>query len=199
MSRNRIRNRDHINTDKKPKRLKRIVQLAIFAAVAVTAVLLLRINALAVFNEDKAMRFSEYSASHTIENSVLFVGTYLININAMSDEIYQKAQESQSESNQLEIYYKSELADGSWFDVTDAEKLSDIMDSAKIVSETELADLFVQYYVGADGSVTDVMNDSEVNPFDLPDPYNLSKLKELEPLWLQYTNSTTADEIDQET
>ena len=120
MSRNRIRNRDHMNTDKKPKRLKRIVQLAIFAAVAVTAVLLLRINALAVFNEDKAMRFSEYSASHTIDNSVLFVGTYLININAMSDEIYQKAQESQSESNQLEIYYKSELADGSWFDETES-------------------------------------------------------------------------------
>ena len=138
------------NKKDKKKITRRILQAGLIA-VAVTAVLLIRRNALAIFNEDKAMRFSEYSSSHTIDNSVLFMGTYLININAMSDELYEKAQESQSESNQMEVYYKSELANGSWFDVTDAEKLSDIMDSGKVVSETELADLFVQYYVGADG------------------------------------------------
>ncbi|MBO5551453.1 MAG: hypothetical protein J5966_05790 [Lachnospiraceae bacterium] len=178
--------------------VKRMIQAGIIAAVAAAAVFAVRIRALAVFNEEKAMRFSEYSSSHTIDDSVMFIGTYLININSMTDELYAKAQESQSESNQTEVYYKSELADGSWFDVTDGEKLTDIMDTGKIVSEDELADLFVQYYVGADGAVIDVMTDSEVNPFDLPDPYNLSKLKELEPLWLQYTNSSSAEEIDQE-
>ncbi|MCR5774427.1 MAG: hypothetical protein K6G42_05025, partial [Lachnospiraceae bacterium] len=178
--------------------LKRIAQLSVVAVVAVVAVIIMRRNALALFNEQTAMHYSEYSSSHTIENSVLFVGTYLININAMTDELYQKAQDSASESNQTNIYYKSELADGAWFDVTDAETLTDIMNNSTAVSESDLADLYVQYYVGADGVMVDVMDDSEVNPFDVPDPYNLSKLKELEPLWLYYTSSTSADEISQE-
>ncbi|MCR5748252.1 MAG: hypothetical protein K6G03_11140 [Lachnospiraceae bacterium] len=184
--------------NKKKKTKIRLIQAAVVALIAVTGILLFKNNALALFNAEKAMRYSEYSSSHTIENSVMFIGTYLININAMTDELYEKAQESQSDSNQMDVYYKSELADGAWFNVTNSETLTDIMDDANKVSEAELANLYVQYYVGADGTVTDVMTDSQVNPFDLPDPYNLSKLKELEPLWLIYTGSAEATAIDEE-
>ncbi|MBQ4241809.1 MAG: hypothetical protein II732_03220, partial [Lachnospiraceae bacterium] len=182
--------------DKKAIRTKRIIQIAAVCAIVTGAVLFVRSRALALFNPDDAMRYSEFSSTHTIDNSTLFIGTYLINIGAMTDDLYDKAMNSASESNQTSIYYKSELADGAWFDVTDAETLTDIMNGAESVPESELADLYVQYYVGADGTVKNV-KDEDINPFDIPDPYKLSQLKELEPLWLQYTSSSEANDIDQ--
>lgn len=188
---------DRSGRDKRKLHNKRVLQIAVICILASGIAMLLRSRAMALFNEEEAMTYAEYSATHTIENSTLFVGTYLINISAITDELYQKAMDSASESNQTSIYYKSELADGQWFDVTDSESLTDIMNSAVSVPESELADLYVQYYVGADGAVMSVLEGDEVNPFDIPDPYNLSKLKELEPLWLQYTSSSAADEINQ--
>ncbi|MCR4786231.1 MAG: hypothetical protein K5847_06195 [Lachnospiraceae bacterium] len=182
--------------DKKAIRTKRIIQIAAVCAIVTGAVLFVRSRALALFNPDDAMRYSEFSSTHTIDNSTLFIGTYLINIGAMTDDLYDKAMNSASESNQTSIYYKSELADGAWFDVTDSETLTDIMNGAESVPESELADLYVQYYVGADGTVKNV-KDEDINPFDIPDPYKLSQLKELEPLWLQYTSSSEANDIDQ--
>ena len=182
---------------KKHIHTKRILQISVICALAAAIVLAVKSRALALFNENEAMTYGEYAAANTIENSTLFVGTYLININAMTDELYTKALDSASESNQTSMYYKSELADGQWFDVTDSESLNDIMNTAVAIPESELSELYVQYYVGSDGVVISVLEGDEINPFDIPDPYNLSKLKELEPLWLQYTSSSEADGISQ--
>ncbi len=70
----------------------------------------------AVFDERKAMKFSVYSQRNVIEDSVIFMGTYIIHKDALTDELYEKAEESASESGQDIRYYKSELAGGSWFD-----------------------------------------------------------------------------------
>ena len=155
-------------------------------------------RALALLNEEELVRFSVYSARNNIEVSTLFIGTYLINIEALNDELYEKALNSASESDQMNMYYKSEVGEGLWYDVTEAESLKDIMNSALSVPESELADLFVQYYVGADGIMIDVLDGREVNPFDVPNPYDLSKLAELEPLWTQYTNSAQVSTVSQD-
>ncbi len=183
--------------DKRKYWIKRAAIIAAVCSILAGTVLFTKYRTLAMFDPDEAMTYEEYSSANTIENGVLFMGTYLINITAMTDELYEKAQQSASDSNQTSIYYKSELADGAWFDVTDAETLTDIMNGAEAVPESELADLYVQYYVGADGTVTDVLEGDEINPFDIPDPYNLSKLKELEPLWMIYTGSASSEDIDQ--
>ncbi len=177
----------------------RILQIIVILIVVGAVTLgLFRSRAFALFNAKDAMRYSEYAASHTIENSTIFYGTWLISMSAMTDELYQKAEESAQDSNQTEMYYKSELAGGSWFNVTDAEGLSDIMNTGDIIDESELANLYVQYFVGPDGSVTDVKNGSSVCPFDIPDPYKLSKLPELQTLWIQYASSAEADSIDED-
>ncbi len=174
---------------------KRIIQILIILTIVGIGGAYYARNAMAIFNENRAMRFSQYSATHTIENSTLFVGTYLINLAGNTDALYQKALDSASESGQNNKYYKSELAGGAWFDVSDAEKLTDISDTGQQISTAELADLFVQYYVGADGVVIDVMTGDAINPFNVPDPYKLSRLPELEPLWIQYAGSSEEDSI----
>lgn len=180
------------------KFIRRIAQAAIVLGCIVAGFVLVRKNTMASFDPSEAMKYSQYASNHTIEDSTLFIGTYLISMEALTDELYQKAQTSASDSGQSDMYYKSELASGSWFNVSDAEGLSDIMETGDIISEDELADLYVQYYVGKDGVVVDVMTGESKNPFDIPDPYDLSKLPELNPLWLQYTSSDEADEISEE-
>ena len=174
---------------KRNRRKKIIADILVIALVFVISFSFVSDRALAILNEDELVRYSSYAAKNNIPVSTLFVGTYLISMDALTDELYEKAQDSASEADQMNIYYKSEIGDGLWYDVTDAESLNDIMNSALSISESDLSDLYVQYYVGPDGIMIDVATGREVNPFDIPNPYNLSKLPELEPLWMQYTNS----------
>ncbi len=156
---------------------------AALAAVLAVIVLLAGIPAIqarAEFDVSTAVRFRNYKQSHTIENSVLFIGTHLIHIQAMTDQLYEKAVQSQSDSDQDVVYYKSELADGTWYDITEAAGLSAITSAGTPVSESELDDLYVAYYTGADGITRSAADDAVVCIYDDPDPYDLLKLPELE-------------------
>ena len=183
---------------KKRTRKKIIGNLLVIALVFAISFSFVGDRAMAILNEDELVRYSSYASRNNISVSTLFVGTYLIHIDALTDELYQKALDSASDTDQMNIYYKSEIGDGLWYDVTDAESLNDIMNSAFAIPESELADLFVQYYVGSDGVMIDVADGREVNPFDIPNPYDLTKLPELEPLWMQYTNSQAKSYVTQD-
>lgn len=63
-----------------------------------------------IFDESQAVPYETFRASHTVEDATLFIGTYLIHVRGLTDELYEKAQESASDSNQMNVYYKSELA-----------------------------------------------------------------------------------------
>ena len=152
-----------------------------------------RINAYAVLDESTAVKYSTFSLTNTVENGTLFIGTYLIHMSAMTDELYEKAQESAQDSGQYNIYYKSELANGEWFDISSAEGLADITDAAEPVETVELADLWVTFYVGADGIARSAKNSEAVCIFDQPSPYDLYRLSELEALRNQYDNTYTSE------
>ncbi|MBR5420233.1 MAG: hypothetical protein IK115_03685 [Lachnospiraceae bacterium] len=181
--------------DKKRKKKKGLVGftgrlLVELAALAMVLGIFLQGDSVkAVANESLAMRYAVYKAGHNIEDGILFIGTYLIHKDAITDELYEQAQQSASDWGQQDIYYKSELGGGSWFNISEGGSLESITDRGEPVEEEELANLYVQYYMGQDGKLIDVMNGEEKNPFDLVDPYDLTKLPELEPLRLQYTYS----------
>ena len=46
----------------------------------------------ATLNEDEAVKFSVYSRSNNIEESTLFIGTYLINMSALTDDLYESTE-----------------------------------------------------------------------------------------------------------
>lgn len=146
-----------------------------------------------VFDESQAVRYQEYTASHTIEDATLYIGTYLIHLQALTDELYEKALESASDSNQMNVYYKSELASGTWIDITDASGLMELSGQGRAVEETELAELWVTCYTGSDGITRDARDEHVVNIFSEPSPYDLYNLKELEPLKIQYSNVFSPD------
>ena len=90
-----------INLTKPKKRLAAVVSGVLAVIVLLNAIP--AIQTFAVFDESKAVRFGTYKRSHNIENSVLFIGTHLIHMQAMREEWYTKAVDSQSDSGQKEI------------------------------------------------------------------------------------------------
>lgn len=129
---------------------------------------------------------SVHVSDSEIPVSTMVVGSYLIHINGLSDEIYQKAQESANEFNQSQIYYKSELAGGQWFSITDAVSIADITSSGTPVSKSEIEALEFTHRTDANGITTDLRTGRTVSSFDIPDPYDLESMQELEPLKIQY-------------
>lgn len=146
-----------------------------------------------VFDESLAVPYETFRATHTVEDATLFIGTYLIHVQALTDELYEKAQESASDSNQMNVYYKSELASGAWIDITDAGGLSDLAGQGTVVEESELSALFVTCYTGSDGVTRDAADDHVINIFSEPSPYDLYSLAELEPIKIQYSNVFSPD------
>lgn len=121
-----------------------------------------------------------------IEESTLVIGSYLIHINGLSDEIYSLAQDSASEFAQNKMYYKSELASGKWYEITDATSIADITTGGNPVDASVIEALEFTHKVDADGTITDLRTGQTVASYDVSDPYNLEDLDELEQVKLNY-------------
>ena len=161
----------------KNKKLVAFLLLAVLLAAGAFSVL---VNA--VWNEDEAVHVTPSE----IENSTLAVGTHLIHLSALTNELYEIAQDSADESGQNRIYYKSELSDGTWFDITTASSLTDITDGGTPVADSVIAALFFTHHTKSDGVTYDLRTNKAVNIYDIKDPYDIESLDELLPLKNQY-------------
>lgn len=160
-------------------------------AIIAAALCLAAAAALGVFGGTLSRAiFDEADAVHIdaseIEDATLLIGTHLIHISAMNDEIYEIAADSAAQSNQQNRYYKSELANGSWFDITDADSLKAITSQGKPVDDGEIEGLFLTHHTRSDGVTYDLRTGRAVCMFDITNPYNLEDLRELESLKIPY-------------
>ena len=163
---------------KKPILIKTALVLVLSLTLAFSAFMVVS----AVFNEDEAVHITPSE----IEDSTLIVGTHLIHLSALDDTIYEVAQKSAQESGQNNVYYKSELADGAWFDITSASSLEDITSGGTPVTDSVIAELFLTHHTKSDGVTYDLRTGQPVDPRDIYSPYDLESLEELYPLKLQY-------------
>ena len=162
------------------KHLKRITVIIIIAVVA--AIGATSIFADAIWKQEDATHINP----DEIENSTLVIGTHLIHISALTESLYNIAQSSAEESGQTTMYYKSELADGTWFDISNARSLTDITTDGTPVNKSVIAALFFTHHTKSDGITYDLRTNAAVNIFDIKDPYNISAMDELLPLKTQY-------------
>lgn len=177
----------------KKRKATLIKVMAVLLAAGALAFYGAHYSAEAVFDEDAAVRYEDFAAEHTVEESSLFIGTYLLHIQGLTDELYEKAEESANDSGQWDRFYKSELAGGAWTDITNAVGLQDIAGAGTIVDESELADLWVTHYMGSDGILRDAKTFKQVSLFENPCPYELYDLTELDPLRMQYDSIYAAE------
>lgn len=136
----------------------------------------------AVFRQENAVHIQ----AESIENSTLIIGTHLVHISALNDELYDIAVKSAQRSGQNEIYYKSELAEGKWYNISSAFSLSDITEEGEQVSDDKIEQLPLTHQTKSDGITYDLKKNIAVCLYDIVDPYELENLEELEPLCSQY-------------
>ncbi len=129
---------------------------------------------------------SVHVSDSEIENSTLVIGTYLIHINGLSDDIYALAQDSAAQFAQNDMYYKSELASGKWYKITDATSIADITSEGTQVAASVIETLEFTHKVDAEGNITDLRTGAAVASYNVSDPYNMGELAELEPVKLRY-------------
>ena len=121
-----------------------------------------------------------------IEDATLIIGTHLIYLGSMNEQIYEIAMKSAEEANQYQRYYKSEIAGGIWYDITEAGALADITTDGIVVEDKVIEALFMTHHTKSDGITYDLRNKEAVGVFDIEDPYDLEGLKELDPIKIQY-------------
>ena len=184
---------------KLPNKFMFRIVATVIIVVLISAAFIKPIRITAVFDPDKAITYQNFAAKVNVENSVLFIGTYIIHKDVLTDELYEKAAASGSDSGQDKIYYRSELADGKWFETGNiVNGIRGISVEGTPESIDTINPLYVTYYAGSDGVLKDAKTMAAINPFDLPDPYDLSTLTELDPIKTQYTYSASANEVSQE-
>lgn len=137
---------------------------------------------LAAYDESKTVQMTD----NEIDTSTLVIGTHLIYITAMDSQIHDIADRSADESGQNKIYYKSELENGQWYDITDGTTIADISTSGKQVDKDVIEALHFNYYTMKDGLTYDLNSNMPVDIFDIDDPYNSDGLSELSGLKSQY-------------
>lgn len=156
--------------------------------VAGTAVLLAA--ALTFAQLPAGAAFSTASAVHvdakTIESSTLAVGAHLIYLGALTQQIWDIAQQSAQESGQDKLYYKSELADGTWFNISGAESIRDISTEGQPVTDAVVDALYFTHHTKSDGVTYDLRTGEAVLVFEIISPYGTDSYPELEPLRQQY-------------
>lgn len=121
-----------------------------------------------------------------IEDATLIIGTHLIYLGSMNDQIYETAMKSAEESNQYSRYYKSEIAGGVWYEITEAGALADITTDGIVADNRVIEALFMTHHTKSDGITYDLRTGAPVGIFDINSPYDLTKMAELEPIKLQY-------------
>ena len=136
----------------------------------------------ALINDDDTVHVKD----EQIGVSALIVGTHIMYLGAVTDELYATAAESAKKVGMYEIYYKSELADGSWYEISGAEGLADISTSGKTVTVDVIENLNLQYYTKEDGITYDLRTGGAVNVFDIDNPYDLSSNSDMEDIKTQY-------------
>lgn len=171
--------------------VKRRIKL-IAASLAAALILGLCLNksaAFALFDTGKAVQIDP----DAIENCTLIIGTHLIYLQSLNEEIYKIAVQSAADSNQYKRYYKSELAGGLWMDITDAGSINDITSGGVVADLDEIRALYLTHHTKSDGITYNLQTKQDICIFDIVYVYDLENMPELEALKMQYDMMTDSN------
>lgn len=136
---------------------------------------------LAMADEESAVHIEPGS----IEDSTLIIGTHLIYRKELDDYLYKLAVSSAEQWGQTKMYYKSELGDGKWYSISDADSVSAITTRGKAVSDDVVKELWLTHHTKSDGKTYELKSQKEIRVYEVLPPYDLRKLPQLQTLELR--------------
>ena len=201
-------NDNHIQSGKKPKKESRVMEffkarkkpVAIALACMVVGVGIWQgvSYSLARFNLDRAVYFNQQQLD-SVEDATLLVGTHLIHISVINDQIYEVAQISQTDTGQSNLYYKSEIGDGQWYEISNASALADISFTGTPVDDSTILELGLTNETRSDAITYDLTTGNPICPYNTTDPYDIADLSETLSLQTVYEYDKQMIDNDAET
>ncbi len=134
-----------------------------------------------------------------IPNSSLIIGTHIIHLAGLNTELLSIALQSAQDSQQEELYYKSEFSDGTWYNISSASEFVEISTQGKPVNNSVIDALTLAYWTKEDGKTYELEKGTQVDIHKIYDPSKLSTLPELAELntRLSMVNETAISEAKQ--
>lgn len=169
--------------EKKRSFIKKLIPILAAVALLAGIIIPIGVNAALDLNSDAAKTVT--LSDGDIPVSSVVIGTYVIHIKGLTDYVYDAAMDSANNFGQEGMYYKSELANGAWFEITDATELNDIS-NAEPVDKSVIEAIGFTHRTDANGVTTDLRTNEIVAPYGIPDPYDLKNMDELQPILTQY-------------
>ncbi len=114
----------------------------------------------------------------------IIIGTYAIALDVVNEELLEVALQSAETNMQNEVYFKSDVNRGVWYNITNSDSISDISESTtNIVKNQDIDKLYLTHYTNASGVTVCFETDSSVYVSDINTPQvpaNIVELDELE-------------------
>ena len=155
-----------------------------------------------------------------ISNGTLILGRHMIYLQKLTPKLKELAMDSASEKDpavpedeqteQDDIYYKSEViskdeldtteadsmgSSGTWYRINNISDIADISTKGTPVSNGVIDQLYLMYHTKEDGITYDLLTGKPVDIYNISDPYDLYSRPELENLKVKYESLKSEEEI----
>ncbi len=109
-------------------------------------------------------------------NKTIIIGTHAIYLDVINEQLINLAEKSKSYTlngqakEQNGVYYKSELNNGTWFDITSTSSIDDVINNPqKVVSDKFIDSLPIKYYTNEDVKTIEFSSGEEIQPHNIND------------------------------
>lgn len=127
---------------------------------------------------------NERPTAEEFPEKTIIIGTYAIVLDVINEELLEVALQSAETNMQNEVYFKSDVNSGVWYNITNSDSISDISESTEnIVKNQEIDKLYLTHYTNASGVTISLLTDTQVYVSDIDTPQvpgNIVELDELE-------------------
>lgn len=137
--------------------------------------LALLIAAILLFNmlPIQAVKAEVRPAAKDIPIQTLVIGTYLIHLSALDGEVVGLASNTMDSSGQKKMYYKSELAKGSWMDISSSGNVEGLLTTkGTVVTNAEIDALKLTHWAKEPGVIVDLATGQVVTARQISEAVN---------------------------
>lgn len=123
-------------------------------------------------------------------DKTIIIGTHAVYIDSLTEDIFEKANETAQTEGQEKIYFKSDINKGVWYDITGQTDITQISESTdNVVSNETIDSLILTYYTNPKGETIDLSTGEKIDissVSEITNPVNMEELSGLsEELGLQ--------------
>ena len=108
----------------------------------------------------------------------IIIGTHAVVIEHLTTDVLEAAEKSVSEYNQNKVYFKSDLNEGTWYDISNSVDITEISETvSNVVENTHIDGLYLTHYTNEKGETINLLTGEKGVPqFDLRYPVNMEEL-----------------------